>query len=84
MSLFGNRPENKIPNRIFTTCVNAALNQKCYAKDLTEFIIPLAVIYCTFFLTSMILLKKKKKTSKLALINKVSFIFQMLNFLRPS
>lgn len=60
MSLFGNRPENKIPNRIFTTCVNAALNQKCYAKDLTEFIIPLAVIYCTFFLTSMILFKKKK------------------------
>ena len=59
MSLFGNRPENKIPNRIFTTCVNAAFNQKCYAKELTEFIIPLAVIYCTFFLTSMILLKKK-------------------------
>lgn len=59
MSLFGNRPENKIPNRIFTTCVNAALNQKCYAKELTEFIIPLAVIYCTFFLTSMILFKKK-------------------------
>ena len=82
MSLFGNRPENKIPNRIFTTCVNAALNQKCYAKELTEFIIPLAVIYCTFFLTSMILFKKK--TSKLALIYKVSFIFQMFNFLRPS
>lgn len=26
----------------------------------------------------------KKKTSKLALINQVSFIFQMFNFLRPS